>query len=183
MRYSHRPTVNSGFTLIELVIGMVVFGVAMTMLAAVIYPQVNKSVDPIFQLRATELANTLINEIQGKAFDENSTPSLGLSRCDDDVTTKPCSMVLGAEESDRDLWDDVDDYNGLNTNGERLFSGARYSDDYKNYQLLVSVVYDGDFDGIDEGNALSQRGAKLIRVAVTTPGQETLDFAIYRSNY
>jgi len=172
-----------GFTLIELVIGIVVFAIAMSLMLTLLFPQAKRSIDPIFQLRATELANTLINEIQGKAFDENSSPSLGLSFCDQDPFVTPCTTNLSAEEITRDLWDDVDDYNGFDIDGESLFTGSQYSDDYANFSLQITVIYDGNYDGIDDGTALAQRGAKLITVSVTTPNDETIDFSIYRGNY
>lgn len=178
--YSRRA---QGFTLIEMVIGIVVFAVALTMLTSLIYPQAQRSIDPVFQMRAAELANTLINEIQGKAYDENSNPSLGLTRCDQVVAVTPCSLLLQAEEADRNFWDDVDDYNNLTINGATLFSGSTYANDYLQFTLAVSVIYDGNYNGQDEGNDLIHRGAKLITVNVTTPNQETLQFATYRSNY
>jgi len=173
----------SGFTLIELVIGILVFAIAMSMMLTLILPQAKRSIDPIFQLRATELANTLINEIQGKAFDENSNPALGLLPCDTDVLTAPCSINLSAEETGRDFWDDVDDYNGFDIDGASLFSGAQYSDDYANFKLEITVIYDGNYDGVDQGTDALQRAAKLITVKVTTPNDEAIEFATYRSNY
>jgi len=180
---SHAIRNYKGFTLIELIVGILIFAIAMSMMLTLIYPQAKRSIDPIFQMRATELANTLMNEIQGKAFDENSNPSLGLSPCDMGVIVVACSTNLNAEEASRDLWDDVDDYNGFDIDGASLFTGSQYSQDYANFLLNITVIYDGNYDGIDNGSDLSQRGAKLITVEVTTPNNDTIAFAGYRSNY
>jgi len=174
---------SSGFTLIELVVGIMVFGIAMSLMFTLIAPQALRSIDPIYQLRATELANTLINEIQGKAFDENSNPALGINRCDDDVAVNACSSTLGPEELQRDFWDDVDDYHGLTIDGASLFSGSLYANDYINFNLAITVIYDGNYDAIDQGSVLAQRGAKLISITVTTPNGDDIKFATYRSNY
>ncbi|NRA82789.1 MAG: type II secretion system protein [Gammaproteobacteria bacterium] len=172
------PNKQQGFTLIELIIGIVVFAVAMTMMTSLIFPQVQRSIDPIYQIRATELANTLINEIQAKPFDENSTPWLGLGRCDE--TDPPlCTLAgdlgpdNGPDNETRDLFDDVDDYHQLNISGQHL---------YQNFALNVVVFYDSDFNGIEDSD-ITSRGAKLIQVTVTTPSGQTIKFATYRSNY
>ena len=53
----------SGFTLIELVIGIVVFSIALVLFTSLMVPQAIRSVDPIFQVRASELGQSLMNEI------------------------------------------------------------------------------------------------------------------------
>ena len=178
---------QQGFTLIELIIGIVVFAVAMTMMTSLIFPQVQRSIEPIYQIRATELANTLINEIQAKPFDENSTPWLGLGRCDE--TDPPlCTLAgdlgpdNGPDNETRDLFDDVDDYHQLNISGQHLISNQSYQDLYQNFALNVVVFYDSDFNGIEDSD-ITSRGAKLIQVTVTTPSGQTIKFATYRSNY
>jgi len=183
-----RPNVSltrgRGFTLLELIMGIVVFSIAMTMLSTLILPLAARSTDPVFQIRATKLANALINEISAKPYDEQSKPWLGLGRCDE-ATNSDCTLanLLGADGTEtRDLFDDVDDYHGLSISGQHLYSGAGYDDLYLNYGLTVTVFYDGDFDGVKDTN-INSRSAKLIQVAVTTPGNEVIEFAAYRSNY
>ncbi|MFT6209390.1 MAG: MSHA pilin protein MshD, partial [Colwellia sp.] len=75
-----------GFTLIELVVGIVVFSIALMLFTSLIVPQAVRSVDPIFQVRATELAQSLINEIVSKPFDENSNRTGGTARCNEDLS-------------------------------------------------------------------------------------------------
>lgn len=168
-----------GFTLIELVIGIVVFSIAMTMVFSVIIPRSQDSVDPIYQVRAAKLASALLDEISGKAFDENSNTSLGLRRCDEN--SNPCSTTLGADGAEtRDSFNDVDDYHGIEIDGLLLNHATQsYQDLYKNYELAVSVIYDGDYNGVAD----SSRKAKLITITVTMPNQESVSFATYRSNY
>ena len=162
----------SGFTLIELIIGIVVFAIAMALLSSLLLPQAKRSVDPIFQRRATELANSLINEIQGKAYCENATPWLAV--CD--------SHNLGPDNGEvRNLFDDVDDYDGLTIAQVHLNSSSSYQELYLNFSLSVKVFYDTDLNGLPD--PVDNWGAKLILVTVTTPNGEALDFASYRSNF
>jgi len=177
---------SAGFTLLELIIGIVVFSIAMTMLSTLIMPLAQRSTEPVFQIRATKLANALLNEIGAKPYDEQSKPWLGLGRCDEAID---CTLagalgpdLVGSTPESRDLFDDVDDYHGLSIDGQHLFSGDQYGDLYFDYQLQVTVFYDGDFDG-EKDSDINSRAAKLVQVAVTTPSNETLEFAIYRSNY
>jgi MSHA pilin protein MshD len=132
-----------GFTLIELVIGIIAFAIVITLVTGLIVPQATRSIDPIFQVRATELAQSLMNEINAKAFDEQSDNSNGgLVRCGesmesivqnvfgvpvsqlpasinlDDITpnNNNCTApeALGPDnEVSRADYDDVDDFNGL----------------------------------------------------------------------
>lgn len=187
-----------GFTLIEMIVGIVVFAVALTLVTTLIFPQAGRSVDPIMQVRATELAATLMREITAKSFDENGEGSI---RCNDDLNDdgdfedngeSACtnSTDLGPESGESrnattSNFDDIDDYNGLsesagqirNSLGEVLqLSGQNL---YEGFSYTVSVVYDGNLDGISDNN----QGAKLITISVTTPGGEALEFATYRSNY
>lgn len=177
MRYNFNRQ-QAGFTLIEMVVGIVAFSIAMTMITSLILPRSEQSVDPIYQLRATKLAGSLINEIQGKAFDEQSNLSQGLFRCGEN--SNPCSATLGPDSGEtRDLFNDVDDYHQFQITGNLLDNNQTYNELYGGYSLNVSVIYDGNYDGASD----NVTKAKLITVTVTMPNNEALSFATYRSNY
>ncbi|WP_088329523.1 type II secretion system protein [Lacimicrobium sp. SS2-24] len=186
-----------GFTLVEMVIGIIVFGIALTLITSLLLPQSGRSIDPIYQARATELAQSLLNEISAKSFDENSDRSGGSLRCGEDMngdgSVESCSMpaALGLDStescSDRDSFDDVDDYfcisnqdavTLLDTPDRPMNSSLQPL--YQGFLVSVSGFYDSDLNGTDDGS-ISQ--LKLIRVSVTTPNDETLEFATYRGNY
>ncbi|WP_339720771.1 type II secretion system protein [uncultured Paraglaciecola sp.] len=174
----------AGFTLIELVIGIIVFSIALVLFTSLIVPQVIRSVDPIFQVRAAELGQSIINEIAGKSFDEKSDRTGGANFCD-----AACigSINLGPDGSEtRATFDDVDDYNGLNESGGAIKNTLGESNTlndynlYEGFSLSVSVVYDSDMDGVADtvvGNT------KLITVTITTPNDEDIIFSSFRSNY
>jgi MSHA pilin protein MshD len=171
----------------------VVFAIALTLFSSLLVPQAIKSVDPIFQVRAVELAQSLINEISGKSFDENSSRSGGQIRCNE-ASAPACtaSGSLGPEEfdingdPDRAVFNDVDDYNNLseadgdivNSLGEEITIGGIGL--YQGFQANVSVMYDDNVDGLDDGIVGNR---KLIIVNIVTPNDEVMVFSTYRNNY
>jgi len=186
--YPPSPGVKQGFTLIELIVGIVVFSVALTLFSSALVPHAVRSVDPIFQVRAIELARSLINEIAGKSFDENSSRSGGLSRCNE-AGASPCtaSSDLGPDGAEtRAEFNDMDDYHNLleADGGIRNFSGEGIAigslNVYQGFQARVSVFYDDDMNGIDDGNIGNR---KLITVSIVTPNGEVIVFSTYRVNY
>ena len=60
-----------GFTLVELIIGITVFSIIMMVIIGLIGPQSRLSVEPIWQVRASELAQSLMSEINARAFNDN----------------------------------------------------------------------------------------------------------------
>lgn len=184
MRYNSANK-QQGFTLIEMVIGIVVFSIAMVMITSLILPRAEQSVDPIFQVRAAKLADTLLNEIRGKAYDNNSNLSQGTFRCSEDNGNpdiqNDCTdeANFGDEGEAPEFFNDVDDYDGFTVSQKPLDGSESYEDIYSGYSYVVNVIYDGNYDGVSD----SLTNAKLITVTVTTPNGESLDFATYRSNY
>lgn len=171
-----------GFNLIELIIGILLFAVSMAVIFSLIVPQSKQSIDPIFQVRATELAQSMLNEIMAKSFDQNSDRSEGVYLCGSGAENAPeCTAVanLGPDGSEtRADYNDVDDYNGLTV--VKSGTDSDLSSLYTGFSLNVVVFYDADMDGLDD-NAVAN--TKYIKVSVTTPNNETIEFASYRSNY
>ena len=186
--------VNSprGFTLIELIIGIVAFSTVMVVIVSLIAPQSRFSVEPVWQVRATELAQSLMSEIDARAFDEQSGVNGGSSRCNEGSTPCTASGNLGPDSGEiRSSFDDVDDYHGLNESGINIRSarGAQvlYNSEglYQGFSVQVSVYYDDNEDGVNDdaagvGNVVGN--VKRIVVVVTTPGGESITFSRYRWN-
>jgi MSHA pilin protein MshD len=185
-RAANQQKLNLGFTLIELVIGMLVFAIAMTFFIGLIVPQTTRSIDPIFQVRATELAQSLINEISSKSFDEHSSRNAS-ERCGDG-TAPACTLpnALGPDSESRSAYNDVDDFNGLDERDGNILSatggsiGINGRNLYQGFRATISVFYDADLNGANDG---AVGVAKLITVRVTTPNNEELVFSTYRYNY
>ncbi len=161
---------QKGFTLVELILGMVVFAIALTIVTSLIAPQAKQSAEPLIQLKAAKLAQATMNEILAKSYDENSDRSPPFLRCDE----KPsgCSNTLGPEEGSRDLYDDVDDYHNL------VISDV--GGEYPGFSLSINVAVDGDYD---QTTTDAQHIAKRIDVVVNTPIGERYAFQAYRGNF
>ncbi|MEC4725450.1 type II secretion system GspH family protein [Shewanella sp. D64] len=171
-----------GFTLIELVVGMVVLSIALVMLATMMFPQADRAVDTLSRVRSAELAHSLLNEIWGKRYDQNTNANGGVPACG--AAARPdlglpaglaCTPAadLGPDTGEtRNTFNDVDDYNGLNQNSKMLNSNDTYLSQYKNYLLSVSVTYPNP-----------NRNSKLIAISVTTPSGEAITYDAIRSNY
>ena len=88
---------HKGFTLIELILGMVVLAIVMTIITGLLAPQARQSADPVVQIRATELGQALMNEVLGKSFDENSDRSPPWNRCGENGVSCTDSANFGAD--------------------------------------------------------------------------------------
>ena len=169
-----------GFTLVEIIIGIVVISLSFSIISSLVLPATEKSADQVQQIKAAELGQSLLTEILGRSFDENSDRVGGTYRCNEDGQSA-CSTVLAPESETRSNYNDVDDYNGLSLQGEDIENalGESLGQYYLGFNVSVSVVYDGNFDGVADNNQL----AKLVTVLVTTPSNEVISFSGYRTNY
>ena len=178
----HMPVkqhLTNGYTLIELVVVIVVLSLALTGVTLVINQAVRQSPEALVQTRAMELAQTYLDEIYSKRYDENSGQG-GIPRCDStDTNFKPCSNTLGSEEgSNRVLFDDVDDYDGLNEQPPTSIVDGSTLTNYASYGVQVSVVYAGTELGL-----ASNRYAKRVTITITTPLGNTIPVSVYRMNF
>lgn len=178
---------NKGFSLIELVTGIVVFSITMVVVITLVINQTQQSIDPVLQTRAAELAKSLANEILSKAYDENAFLDGGILRCSEADAENSCTAIEdfgpdgeGANLEQRADYDDVDDYHNLfaNTGGDiesaigtTIASGT--SALYRGFAVDVTVEYNNRFG--DTG--------KLVTIKVTTSSGDELDFAFFRMNY
>lgn len=179
-----------GFTLIELVIGIVVLSLAFSILFNTILPATEQGARQIHQIRAAELGQATMSEIMGKAFDENSNMMGGLFRCGEDQDndgnvkgTEACTTTLGVdgtEGTDRHLYDDVDDYNGLLTSDIRNSLNGDMNDIYNGFTVAVKVCHDSNYDGDCDTTV---NIAKLITVTVTTAEGAEIVFSSYKANF
>ncbi|WP_144212322.1 type IV pilus modification PilV family protein [Shewanella donghaensis] len=159
-----------GFTLIELVVGMLVLSIAIVLLTSMLLPQGDRAVETLSRVRSAELAHSVMNEIWAKRFDENTNSNGGIPACNAPLGVA-CSTNLGPNGESRNDYNDVDDYIGLNINSNILDSTQTYAEVYLGYGLEVDVEY------------LNGQAAKLITVEVTTPNGEVISYQAVRSNY
>lgn len=179
-----RPHVcPKGFTLIELVISIAVIAIALSTLAFAMQFSVRESADPLWQVRSSQLAQSYMDEILSRRYDEQIAES-GTQAC------RPCTSPAGlgpdnerrgtvagaAGNSAVNEFDDIDDYQGLDESPRD--ARGQPLEHYRGYRVQVSVAYAGQSLGLGEDNL-----AKAIAVQVTPPGQTPLRFVAYRSNH
>jgi MSHA pilin protein MshD len=182
---------QAGFTLIEIIVGIVVLSITYAVLTTLIYPLASQSAAQVHQIRAAELGQSMINEILGKAFDENSDMSGGEDRCGE-LSAGPCtiSSALGVDTADdgfdeeRADFNDVDDYDSIDFDDEILNSqGGSLSDIYTGFSMNVTVIYDSDYNGSYDAGVDDEKTAKLITITVRSPQDDDYIFSVYRVNF
>jgi len=192
-----------GITLVEMVITIVVLAIALLSITAAISGGIGRSGDTLVETRAVALAQSYLDEIFGKRFDENSHPR-GIPPC-----RTNCSDTLGpdAGETQRYHFDDVDDYHGLvegaDTPDPLQDSEGQERTGYANFRVEVSVRYLEPCTGEDESffNAspaicapdtpaeiealeYAQRRGKLVTVRVIhETNSDGWDFSVYKANF
>ena len=179
---------NQGFTLVEVVVGILAMAVALVFMTGVMFPQAERGTDPWFQVRSAELAQSFMNEVLARSFDENSPRSGQLLRCDEDpqnlcIADLPSDCPADqpwVEEANRELYDDVDDFHCLSLSGDELVSidGESLGDAYNGFTIGVQVQYAGEELGLND-----DRLAKRILVRVTPPRGSAIDYTSYKANY
>ena len=89
-----------GFTLIEIVIGIVVLAIALTIVTGVFLPQANKMTTPMYQIKATALGKSIMNQVLIRYYDDVNARTNGSIRCGQIIAggvTVPCSTTLGLD--------------------------------------------------------------------------------------
>ena len=179
-------TKQSGFTLIEIIIGIVMLSISLAIVSSLIAPTEEQSADNLLQIKAAELGQSLLNDISSRAFDHNSDMTGGRIRCDE-TGQAACtdSDKFGpedgndgradADEDDRKDYNDVDDFHGYRANENAIDDSLGQS--YSSFKVKIEVQY----AGADLG--LAHRLAKRITVSVTTPLGTEIKFATHKANF
>ena len=166
---------SSGFTLIEVIVGIVALTLSLSIITSLLLPSADQSAQQIHQIRAAELGQSLMNEITAKAFDENSDMAGGKDRCGEFDSPQPsCSNIGNDGEGNVAAFNDVDDYNGI-TEADLSLSNI-----YKNFKVNISVCNDSNFDGSCTGD---NKTAKLITITIKDSSENPITFATYKANY
>jgi MSHA pilin protein MshD len=195
---------QSGITLVELIVTIVVLGVALVALSEILGGGASRNSDITLQVRATALAQAYLDEVLGKRYDEK-TRNRGIPPC---RASAPPARQCTAEasfgfnygapvesgENSRFRLDDVDDYHGMDEgDGQTLplqDAQGNTRTGYDNFRVRVAVRYINIGVGEEEetlgvNNELDDEfDAKLVTVTVSFRGDATgWDFSAYKSNF
>ncbi len=193
---------TKGFTLVELVVGIVVLAIAMMIMNTMLISQSKDALEPMYRLRASQLGQSIMQNILSRAYDQNSDHNGGYYRCGEiwgDVnlwyngsawvssgtpTEVSCTAVANygpdTGESDHPDFNDVDDF--ITTGfvsavdyGNVLGDdlGGSHVGQYSNYQINIDVSTDSSLGFV----------MKKVTVTVNTPSNENIRFSALKGNY
>ncbi|MBV1909440.1 MAG: type II secretion system GspH family protein [Kangiellaceae bacterium] len=165
----------TGYSLIELIVTIVVTSIVMIIFYSIFAPNQKNSVSSVLQIKAAELGQAYLEEIIQKKFDEN-TPIGNAQRCNQ-LPSLLCGPIANEEGAgNRSLFDDVDDYNGLDDQpAQDAFGNNRVG--FDSFRVTVVVSYAGaDF-------GLSNQDLKRVDVTVIAPQGENFVFSQYKGNF
>jgi MSHA pilin protein MshD len=140
---------RQGVTLIETVAAILVMGLALPPLAGLFTEISNHSVDDLQQRVALSYAESLLEEIVSKEFEDPDE----------------ADGSFGTEETDRIDYDDIDDFDGLSNSSLKRFNGSAL-DDYSGFTRSV-VVDNVSAADPDPATPLSDGSTEFKRIKVT----------------
>ena len=143
---------QSGITLVELVISLVVIGIAAAAILGVYTTTIRASADPMIRAQAIAIAEMYMDEIMGRSYSTTS----GSGDC----------------TASRDDWHEIGDYDGLVACQPRDVFGATMAG-LEAYRVSVTVTGDTSLGGF---------GERLIQVQVRdTTGTVDITLAAWRT--
>ncbi len=169
---------QSGFSLIETILVIVLLGVVMAGMAAMFINSVSNSHEPDLRQRALAVATAFMDEILHKRWDDN-TPSgggcvnTGTALC----SSGPVAAGIGNEEVSRPDWDDIDDFDAINNQSPPQDSSGSAMPGYEGFTVAVTVSQPGAWNGVPAADV------KRIDVQVTANNGETISLSAYRVNF
>jgi len=173
---------QGGFSLLEAVIFTVVLGIGIAGMA-VLYNQITQaSVDPLIRKQALAIANSLMEEIQLRAFTycDPDDPAVFTATVPTDCGTQEGIGQEGGETRYADpRFDNVSDYNSFPTMVGILDVNGNPVAGLGGYSLSVTVANAGG----DLPAAIPADAALLITVTVTGPANVSVALQGYRLRY
>ena len=172
-----------GLSLIELLVFIVVVGVAVTGVVSVFSLNARASVDPAIRKQAMTIAESLLDEVMSKPYtycdpdDPAADTATNVGDCTIPEGMGGPEVAQGETRySATNPFDNVNDYNGFTMAGINDITGAPVAG-LGLYTATVQVQPAGAFNGIPAGETL------LVTVTVNAPGNQTLSLSGYRTRY
>ncbi|MCQ4309992.1 prepilin-type N-terminal cleavage/methylation domain-containing protein [Pseudomonas stutzeri] len=150
---------QQGMTLVELVISIVIIGIAAAALYSAMAAIIGRSADPMLRQQSLVIAEGYLEEILFQPYLDPTTLSSG-----------NCAKTDGLL---RERFDDVCDYAGLDDQGVRDATGAVVTA-LSAYRVQVSVTQMSNWNGVP---------ARRIDVTVADPAGQRLELSGFRTCY
>ena len=190
-------TDERGLSLIELLVFIVVVGVAVTGVVSVFSLNARSSADPMVRKQAVAIAESLLEEVLSKPYtycdpdDANAETATSSAIAPEGCATTPEGMgAEGVEDRYSNLtpFDNVNDYNGFSMlAGINGLTGAAVAG-LGVYTASVQVQPVANFNGIVPDVLIvpavpGDNETLLVIVTVTGPGNHTVSLSGYRTRY
>jgi MSHA pilin protein MshD len=162
-----------GLTLIELIVFIVIVGVALAGVLTVLNHTTRHSADPLLRKQALTIAEALLEEVMLQPFtwcdpdDASAATATGYAGCG--VAENNLAAEAGEARASAMPLDNVNDYNGVTTTTNIAGGGAAA------YAATVTVAP-------SSLNGIAAAASLLITVSVTAGG-ETIQLQGYRTRY
>ncbi len=205
-----RSSYQRGFTLIESVLGIVVFGFAMILLGTTVFPLLSQSPTAHFEARATALGQAVMNKVIAAQFDANNPGNGSLWRCGENTQAlaklgirapDPVPACANSSKASNDtLLVSLEDYIGCWGESEKdcpspetipyrgklplllgNWLGATGPLDFSHFVVNIDVI--NEAAASVSGKIQQSESYKRVDVAVITPKHGRYAFTSYRSNY
>jgi MSHA pilin protein MshD len=158
-----------GLSLIEILVFIVIVSVGLTGMLSTFQATLMRSADPLIQKQMLAIAESMMEEVQGHDFAPGEDSYV------------PSSKACTAFRSERELYDDLDDYDGvMDCPVYSLADSSAPVSGLEQYRLSVAVVADSGLNG------LSSASAKKIIVTVWQTGlqaDQSLTLEGWRTSY
>ncbi|CAH1218167.1 MSHA pilin protein MshD [Vibrio harveyi] len=177
-----------GMTLIEMIIAIVLMGVAMVMFSTALIPQIKDASTSHYQSRATALGHSMMSQILARNFDDYYDGNGGMLRCGE-TGADACSKLGRDGETSPSAFNDVDDYIGCwyttNTKNDCPVDSNKYqlsdvvgnivNNSYTNFRVEVAVK-------ITEQSGTTPK-MKQIQLDIFAGSSLEISLVSYRGNY
>lgn len=144
---------SKGFTLIEMVMTLVVIGIAVAAVMLTFQTAVRSSADPMIAQQMMSIAQSLSQEVALQPFASQTN-------------------VIASSGCARDAFNDVDDFNGYTTNNMICSPDGVAIDSLSRYSTAITVGAPQNLQGVP---------MKLITVIVSR-GSESFSMSVYRAD-
>lgn len=167
------PARHAGVTLVELIVFIVIVGIAVAGILMVMTTTTQRSADPMIRQQAILIAESYLEEILHKRF-RDASPSLATTIC-------PAPEIAG-----RAAYDNVCDYHNLNDNAGAVDQLGNAVTGLTAYNVSVTVTGTVG-DGTALNNINNTSALRVLRVDVEVTHDDLPDFQVrltgYRTNY
>ncbi|RIZ68198.1 MAG: type II secretion system protein [Methylococcales bacterium] len=184
---------QTGLSLIELIIFIVIVSLAMAGVFAAINFNAQHSVDPVVKKQALAIAEAMLEEIELMPFtycdpnDTQATTASSTAACTTGyIEVMGPDTISGATEtrySATTPFDNVNDYNGFSMAAGAILDITGANLDLSGYAMSVTVVNNA-LNGVGVTNVSTTPSLSLlITVTVTGPNNTTVSLQGFRSQY